>query len=58
MAIGDFSKSTVVTIAHRVQSIVDCDVVVVLGAGKVLETGRGRDLAAKKGGIFAGMVDK
>jgi ABC-type multidrug transport system fused ATPase/permease subunit len=58
VAIGDFSKSTVVTIAHRVQSIVDCDVVVVLGAGKVLETGRGRDLAAKKGGIFAGMVDK
>ena len=56
--IGDLSGSTVCTIAHRIDSLVDSDVVVVLGAGVVLESGRGQDLAKKKDGVFAGMLKK
>ena len=56
--IGDFSKSTVVTIAHRIQSIVDSDVIVVLGAGKVLEVGEGKELMKDKQSTFYRMANE
>ncbi|KAL1413949.1 hypothetical protein MTO96_007886 [Rhipicephalus appendiculatus] len=39
-----FSHCTVITIAHRIDSILDYDRVVVMGDGRVLETGGVRDL--------------
>ena len=54
--IGDFGDSTVVTIAHRIDSLVESDVVVVMGEGKVQECGEGKLLKDVGGGVFAGML--
>lgn len=32
-----FRKSTVITIAHRVQTVLDCDRIMVMGDGQLLE---------------------
>ena len=42
-------------IAHRVDTIIDMDHILVLGSGQVLEQGAPRDLVAS-GGTFASMV--
>jgi len=47
---------TVVMIAHRIRTIADCDMVIVLDNGKVSEAGSPKDLADKPNGIFASMV--
>jgi len=44
---------TVLTIAHRLDTIMHCDTVVVLGAGHVLEAGPPLELRNKPGGAFA-----
>ena len=51
-----FPGATVITVAHRLETVIDCDVVVVMGAGKVLEAGRPAELLANEGGAFAGML--
>ena len=45
-------------IAHRIDTIIDMDRVLVLGAGQLLEEGSPRELVAmgSERGIFAGMV--
>ncbi|KAK3352376.1 hypothetical protein B0T25DRAFT_184635 [Lasiosphaeria hispida] len=43
---------TLVTIAHRLQTIVDYDKVVVMGAGRVVETGSPRELYALRGQFY------
>jgi len=52
-----FDATTILTIAHRLQTIIDYDVVLVLGAGKLLEQGSPSELAATENGAFAAMVD-
>lgn len=47
-----FSKNTVVTVAHRLSTIVDCDLVVVLERGSVVEMGQPGDLFAHKGAFW------
>jgi ATP-binding cassette subfamily C (CFTR/MRP) protein 4 len=49
-------KMTVVTIAHRLQTVLDYDWVVVLERGAVVEQGPPLDLAADSKTVFAGMV--
>jgi ABC-type multidrug transport system ATPase subunit len=49
-------KRTVLVIAHRIDTIMDCDSVVVLSRGEVAEIGAPRQLLAKPGGVFAGYV--
>ncbi|PTB70909.1 P-loop containing nucleoside triphosphate hydrolase protein [Trichoderma citrinoviride] len=46
---------TLVTIAHRLRTIIDYDSVVVMGAGKVVEYGSPRDLYHSKG-LFYDMI--
>ncbi|EHK20400.1 uncharacterized protein TRIVIDRAFT_192970 [Trichoderma virens Gv29-8] len=46
---------TLVTIAHRLRTIIDYDSVVVMGAGKVVEYGSPRDLYNSKG-LFYDMI--
>ncbi|KXT04927.1 hypothetical protein AC578_3478 [Pseudocercospora eumusae] len=48
-------KNTTITIAHRLQTIIDYDKVLVLDKGEVMEYGDPYDLISKEGGIFRGM---
>ncbi|KAK5120008.1 hypothetical protein LTR85_007084 [Meristemomyces frigidus] len=50
-------KNTTITIAHRLQTIIDYDKVLVLDKGEVVEYGDPFDLVNKDGGIFRGMCE-
>lgn len=49
-------RGTIIAVAHRLESIIDYDLVLVLGHGKVLEFGAPADLIAQ-GGTFCRMVN-
>lgn len=49
---GEQGKRTLVTIAHRLRTIVDYDKVVVMGGGRVLEVGRPRELYGNRGTFY------
>ncbi|MCJ1306948.1 hypothetical protein MMC25_000592 [Agyrium rufum] len=49
--------STIITIAHRLQTIVDYDKVLVLDKGEVVEFAEPWDLIEREGGIFRGMCE-
>ncbi|MCG6121467.1 MAG: ATP-binding cassette domain-containing protein [Microvirga sp.] len=48
-------KATTITVAHRLDTIRDCDCIHVLDAGRIVERGTYQQLVAK-GGVFAGLV--
>ncbi|KAK5134895.1 hypothetical protein LTR08_005985 [Meristemomyces frigidus] len=50
-------KNTTITIAHRLQTIIDYDKVLVLDKGEVIEYGDPFDLVSQEGGIFRGMCE-
>jgi ABC-type multidrug transport system fused ATPase/permease subunit len=52
----EFASATVLTIAHRVQTIIDYDKVMVLKQGRVVEYGSPKKLMSIKGGELASMV--
>jgi ATP-binding cassette, subfamily C (CFTR/MRP), member 1 len=57
-----FSQRTIITIAHRINTIIDCDRIVVLQKGEVAEFGTPSDLIKSGGHFFklakeAGLVD-
>jgi ABC-type multidrug transport system fused ATPase/permease subunit len=52
----EFAANTVLTIAHRLQTVIDSDMILVLGDGKVLQYGPPRDLLQDTTGAFAAMV--
>ncbi|KAI6783411.1 ATP-binding cassette transporter abc4 [Emericellopsis cladophorae] len=47
--LGKESERTLVTVAHRLRTVIDYDQVVVMGAGRVVEVGSPRELFAAKG---------
>jgi len=49
----EFSQCTVITIAHRINTILDSDQVAVLAAGKLVELGPPQVLLAKQNSAFA-----
>ncbi|PHH93023.1 hypothetical protein CDD83_2133 [Cordyceps sp. RAO-2017] len=49
----DFAGCTRLAVAHRIDTIMDSDSVVVMDAGRVVEHGAPADLLAKQGGWFA-----
>lgn len=51
-----FARSTVITIAHRLNTILDYDKVLVLDAGKIVEYDTVAALLAKEKGLFKSMV--
>ncbi|KAL2913384.1 hypothetical protein HK105_207129 [Polyrhizophydium stewartii] len=53
---SDFGSSTVLTIAHRLNTIADYDKILVLGAGRVLEFDSPRALLADTASHFSRMV--
>jgi ABC-type multidrug transport system fused ATPase/permease subunit len=48
----EFVGRTVITIAHRIQSIIDYDTVVVMDQGKVVEKGKPLELLKDSKGWF------
>eukprot|EP00798_Chlamydomonas_sp_ICE-L_P022324 gene22324-29400_t len=61
-ALSDFAHQEpsagrlLMVIAHRIDTIMDCDNLLVLNAGKLMENGSPAELASKKGGLFSSMV--
>lgn len=54
----NFNDATVLTIAHRLNTIMDSDRVVVLDDGNVAEFDTPQALLQKEGGLFRAMVEK
>lgn len=52
-----FGDSTIIAVAHRLDTIIEHDYVLVLGLGKVLEFGPPADLI-RDGGTFSKMIDE
>lgn len=50
-------ESTIITIAHRLQTIVDYDKVLVLDKGEVVEFGHPHELLKKEDGVFRSMCE-
>lgn len=53
----DVKESTILTIAHRLQTIIDYDKVLVLDKGEVIEYDAPWELISREGGIFRGMCE-
>jgi ATP-binding cassette, subfamily C (CFTR/MRP), member 1 len=53
---SEFRDHTVITVAHRLETIMDSDVVLVLDGGKLVEAGPPTELAAKEGGKFRSLI--
>jgi ABC-type transport system involved in cytochrome bd biosynthesis fused ATPase/permease subunit len=54
----NFRDATVLTIAHRLNTIMDSDRVLVLDDGRVAEFDTPQNLLEQDGGLFKAMVDK
>ncbi|KAL5499199.1 hypothetical protein ACEPAH_1717 [Sanghuangporus vaninii] len=55
----EFEKdTTLLTIAHRLQTIVDYDKIMVLDAGELVEFGSPKELMEKEGGYFRSLIDE
>jgi len=52
----EFKEHTIITVAHRLDTIMDSDVVLVLEAGKLVEAGPPAELAAREGGAFRALL--
>lgn len=53
-----FKQSTVLTIAHRLHTIIDCDRIMVLDAGKLAEMDSAENLMKKEDGIFKALWER
>lgn len=52
-----FRKSTVIVIAHRVQTVLDCDRILVMGDGQILEFDSPDILLADSSSTFYNLVN-
>ncbi|XP_042469774.1 ABC transporter C family member 3-like isoform X2 [Zingiber officinale] len=53
-----FSESTVITVAHRITSVIGSDLVLVLENGVIVELGSPKNLLANKSSLFAKLVSE
>ena len=53
----EVKESTIITIAHRLQTIIDYDKVLVLDKGKLIEFDAPWELISREGGVFRGMCE-
>jgi ABC-type multidrug transport system fused ATPase/permease subunit len=54
--VKSFQGATIIAVAHRLDTVIDYDRILVLGHGSVLEYGSPLELI-QKGGAFASMVN-
>ncbi len=52
----EFSEHTVITVAHRLETVLDCELVVVMDRGRVVEWGEPGELRGREGGVFRGLI--
>jgi len=52
-----FQGTTLLTIAHRLNTIMDYECILALDEGKVIEFGKPKDLLEINGGLFRSLVD-
>lgn len=52
-----FADRTIIAIAHRLDTILDFDRVVVLDAGRIVEIGEPATLLETEGSLFRGLVE-
>jgi ABC-type multidrug transport system fused ATPase/permease subunit len=55
---SELGDRTVLTIAHRLDTVIDCDRIMVMDAGRVAEIGSPAELLANVGGHFARLVSE
>ncbi len=53
-----FPTSTMITVAHRLDTVLDCDLLLVMGAGQVLEAGRPAQLLQDPASVLSDMVQQ
>lgn len=53
-----FKDRTIIAIAHRVNTILDFDRVVVMEAGRIVEIGLPGELMEKENGMFRSLVER
>lgn len=53
---SEFHDATVITIAHRLNSVLDADKILVLDDGQLVELGTPKELMARSGGRFRSLV--
>ena len=54
---SEFRDATVITIAHRLNSVLDADTIMVLDEGQLVELGTPKELMARSGGRFRSLVN-
>ena len=52
------SQTTLIQIAHRISTVIDSDLLLVLNDGELAEVGSPAELLARPGGVFVGMVEQ
>ncbi|EJP62540.1 ABC transporter [Beauveria bassiana ARSEF 2860] len=52
----EFGEYTVITVAHRLDTIMDSDVVLAMHGGKLVEAGRPSELVEREGGILRALL--
>lgn len=52
------NRTTLLTVAHRLSTIADSDRIIVMDAGRVVESGMPKELIQDEKGIFRGMVEQ
>lgn len=53
----NFRDATVIAVAHRLDTVKDCDRILVLGDGRILENGSPEELLRLKNGHFSSLVE-
>ncbi len=54
---SEFSSATCITVAHRLNTIMDSDLVLVMDDGQAAEFDKPSSLLSKEKGIFKSLVD-
>ena len=52
-----FEGATILSVAHRLDTVIEDNRIFVMGDGRVVEFGRPCDLLRREGGCFRGMVE-
>ncbi|CAN6312669.1 unnamed protein product [Urochloa humidicola] len=54
----EFEDSTVITIAHRIPTVMDCSKILVINDGKMVEYDRPQNLLETEGSLFKGLLNE